>query len=80
MLHNHGTWRTSGLRAHMIHIHETHGLTASHIGQREQLYAARPVFRQRQIIFPSMSDCKNPSFLFIRLKTEQPNRRCTSTY
>jgi hypothetical protein len=34
----------------MIHIHDTYSLAALHIGQREQLYAARPVFRQRQMI------------------------------
>jgi hypothetical protein len=52
----------------MIHIHDAHGLTALNIGQREQLHAARPVYRQRQMIFPSMSDSKNPSVLwFFRL-------------
>jgi hypothetical protein len=50
----------------MIHIHDAYGLTALIIGQWEQFHAARPVYRQRQMMFPSMSDYKNsisgPSF------------------
>jgi hypothetical protein len=40
--------------------------------QREQLYAARPVFLQRRMIFPSPADFDNPSSLFLTLKDEQP--------
>ena len=37
--------------------------------QREQLYAARPVFLQTQMVFPKPSDCLNPHELFLRLRT-----------
>ena len=40
--------------------------------QQEQLYAARPVFQRRRMIFPSPSDYNNPSELFLRLKSEEP--------
>jgi hypothetical protein len=40
--------------------------------QREQLYAARPVLKQRAMVFPSLFDYTNPSSLFFRLKSEQP--------
>jgi hypothetical protein len=40
--------------------------------QWEQLYSDRPVFKQRAMAFPSLSDYTNPSSLFFRLKSEQP--------
>ena len=38
--------------------------------QREQLYTDRPVFKQRSMAFPSLSDYTNLSSLFFRLKSE----------
>ena len=36
--------------------------------QRGQLYAARPVFRQQRMQFPTPTDCLNPSDFFLSLK------------
>ena len=38
--------------------------------QREALYAARPVFRQQRMIFPSQADCLHPSDPFLRLRQQ----------
>lgn len=36
--------------------------------QRAQLYAARPVFQQQRMIFPTPADCMTPSDFFLRLR------------